>query len=267
MIKLSNLLKEADYRAVQNVKDKKVIDYLFVQGGNPQDTEVLTFLNMVKGNYKWKSEKQANYFYSVYARSAQSEKMYVKDIPNGTEMIFYAEMEITGVPGRADFGRKSRRKAYLLYMNRNGLIRADKFNFEYDDKEGGSWVKSVDKGSLTGIKPYEESEEDKSKEKEVQSHHDVWSKIKGSNFVGSPGNKMEKTLYFLNYTSVDTRFGTMNIYTFYDEDFNVYVYKGSISLGIGAGKKYTPYKINFTIKKHDTYNGVKQTIIEKPKLK
>ena len=272
MIKLTELiLKEDNPAAVKRVKQGYSLMYTYVQGGRPQQKEVLTFFHMVKGNYKWKSDKQANYFYNQYARFADIQPISIKknDIPEGTEMIFSAEMVITGAAHGVDFGRKSRVKEYVLYMNRNGLIRADQLKFGYNDKEGRSWLKGVEKGTPTGIKPYVQTPEENEKDREVAAKRKVWQKIKKSKYIGKPGEKMNLKLNFLNYNSFETQYGLMKIYMFYDDKFNVFVYKGSKSFHGDIhprDDRYKSFNFQFKLKKHEEYNGTKQNVMERPKL-
>ena len=78
---------------------------------------------------------------------------------------------------------------------------------------------------------------------------------KGQKFTG-----IEVELKFV--TSFDTAYGTMWLYSFYDTEGHVFVYKGKY-LGIDKGDKV---KLGGTIKDHQEFKGTKQTVVLRPKI-
>jgi len=228
----------------------------------------LFFWKMSNGDGKFKSDKQANYFYNVYNKRADSTmSTYSSKInpPAGTEMIFFIELEIN--PG-GEWRGKARRKARILYMNRNGIIRYDEVKFEYHYEKGGgagSGVKDIVQGKTFNTPEYEEKPQ-------MPKAASTWDKIKtGSDFVGTVGKReiLKLTVYKVN--NFESRYGTTYMYLMYDKDFNMVVYKGrflskkeeNYSEGIDDKKEHT---IECKIKKHDTFQGIKQTVIERPQV-
>lgn len=256
-MKLKDLITESDKDMVS-----------FESYGDKANT--LFFWKMSNEDGKFKSDKQANYFYNLYKRGATSiMSQYSSQInpPQGTEMIFYIELEIN--PG-GQWRGKARRKARILYMNRNGIIRYDEVKFDYHYEKGGgsgSSVKEIIHGKTFNTPKYEEKPQ-------APKATSTWDKIKtGSDFVGTPGKRevMKLTVYKVN--SFSGSYGTTYIYLMYDANFNMFVYKGKYLTkqvkddthdypdSIDDKKEHT---IEFKIKKHDTYQGIKQTVIERP---
>ena len=83
-----------------------------------------------------------------------------------------------------------------------------------------------------------------------------------SNYIGSVGDKIE--IEFVSGREVaccETQFGLLHIYEFKDASGNVIVWKSSSGKEIpGSGK------ISGTVKAHEEYNGVKQTVILRAKI-
>lgn len=79
--------------------------------------------------------------------------------------------------------------------------------------------------------------------------------------VGTIGERTNFVLTFRRAVQVETRFGTMGINIFNDDAGNVFVYMGAV-LSAKAGDVL---KCKATIKNHDERDGVKQTILSRPK--
>lgn len=83
-----------------------------------------------------------------------------------------------------------------------------------------------------------------------------------SNYIGSVGDKIE--VDFVSGREVaccETQFGLLHIYEFKDASGNVIVWKSS------SGKEIPESgKISGTVKDHEEYNGVKQTVILRAKI-
>jgi hypothetical protein len=88
---------------------------------------------------------------------------------------------------------------------------------------------------------------------------------KESNFVGKEKQRMVfENVECIFVKLLETYYGTSTMIKFIDDDGNNLVWFGSGCIEeYESGQKYT---IKATIKKHDTYNGVKQTIINRVKL-
>lgn len=83
-----------------------------------------------------------------------------------------------------------------------------------------------------------------------------------SQHVGQIGDRLTLPLTVVFVTSYDTAFGTCFVTILNDIEKNVLVYKGNKTLG-GKGDQIT---VTSTIKEHGERDGVKQTIISRPKL-
>ena len=113
-------------------------------------------------------------------------------------------------------------------------------------------------GLLVSIpKAVDRYEEDKKKQEEKERL------ATESNYIGSVGDKIE--VDFVSGREVaccETQFGLLHIYEFKDANGNVIVWKSS------SGKEIPESgKISGTVKAHDEYNGVKQTVILRAKIK
>jgi hypothetical protein len=88
--------------------------------------------------------------------------------------------------------------------------------------------------------------------------------------IGTVGEKITLTLTVAHVVILDGAFGTTFIYIMEDADKNVVIYKGTSTAvlfkpeGIARGKGDT-LTIIATIKEHGVREGVKQTIIQRPK--
>jgi len=83
-----------------------------------------------------------------------------------------------------------------------------------------------------------------------------------SEWIGEVGKRIELTLNVNHVVTLCGQWGTTFINLCRDDDGNAVVYKGSSDLKFYADK----VTVKATIKAHDTRDGVKQTIISRPKI-
>lgn len=87
-----------------------------------------------------------------------------------------------------------------------------------------------------------------------------------SEYVGEIGDKIEVEVTLSFYTGWESNFGYNNVtylYTFKDEQGNVYTWKTGSYLNKDKGSKLT---LKGTIKDHSEYKGVKQTVLTRCKI-
>lgn len=82
-------------------------------------------------------------------------------------------------------------------------------------------------------------------------------------FVGTVGEKITLTLKVVHIVELDGSFGTVYINICEDADNNTIIYKGNAK---GFPNKDETATITATVKEHGVRNGVKQTVIQRPKL-
>jgi hypothetical protein len=82
-------------------------------------------------------------------------------------------------------------------------------------------------------------------------------------FVGTVGEKITLTLKVVHIVVLDGSFGTVYINICEDENNNTIIYKGNAK---GFPEKDETATITATVKEHGVRNGVKQTVIQRPKL-
>jgi len=82
-------------------------------------------------------------------------------------------------------------------------------------------------------------------------------------FVGTVGEKITITLKVVHIVELDGSFGTVYINICEDADNNTIIYKGNAK---GFPEKGETATITATVKEHGVRNGVKQTVIQRPKL-
>jgi hypothetical protein len=88
--------------------------------------------------------------------------------------------------------------------------------------------------------------------------------------IGTVGEKLTLTLTVGHVVVLEGSYGTTFIYIMEDADQNTVIYKGTSTVvlfnpdGIARGKGDT-LTITATIKEHGVRNGVKQTVIQRPK--
>lgn len=81
--------------------------------------------------------------------------------------------------------------------------------------------------------------------------------------IGTVGEKVTITLTCVYVIELDSNFGTVFINICEDADKNTIIYKGN---AIGFPNKGETATIKATIKEHGVRNGVKQTVIQRPKV-
>jgi hypothetical protein len=82
-------------------------------------------------------------------------------------------------------------------------------------------------------------------------------------FVGTAGEKITLTLKVVHVVMLDGSFGTIYINICEDANNNTIIYKGNAK---GFPEKGETATITATVKEHGVRNGVKQTVIQRPKL-
>jgi hypothetical protein len=81
--------------------------------------------------------------------------------------------------------------------------------------------------------------------------------------VGTVGEKMVMTITTVHVVLLETAYGTIGLYICEDANKNTIIYKGTAK---GFPNKGESAMIMATIKEHGVREGVKQTIIQRPKL-
>jgi hypothetical protein len=82
-------------------------------------------------------------------------------------------------------------------------------------------------------------------------------------FVGTVGEKITITLKVVHIVELEGSFGTIYINICEDADNNTIIYKGNAK---GFPEKAETATITATVKEHGVRNGVKQTVIQRPRL-
>jgi hypothetical protein len=82
--------------------------------------------------------------------------------------------------------------------------------------------------------------------------------------IGVVGEKITLTLTLKKVINLDSAFGTIGLFIFEDAEQNVVIYKGNASSvwELAEGETAT---LKTSIKEHGVRNGVKQTLIQRPK--
>jgi hypothetical protein len=96
-----------------------------------------------------------------------------------------------------------------------------------------------------------------------KSAYNAQNNIKASEYVGEVKDKIDIQVVLKFYTSFDSQFGVQTLYSFQDENNNIYVWKTANWLGIEKGTKVN---LKGTIKDHKEYKGEKQTILTRCKV-
>ena len=82
-------------------------------------------------------------------------------------------------------------------------------------------------------------------------------------FLGVVGQKITLTLKVVHIVMLDSSFGTIYINICEDSDKNIIIYKGNAK---GFPDKDETATVIATVKDHGVRNGVKQTVIQRPKV-
>ena len=96
-----------------------------------------------------------------------------------------------------------------------------------------------------------------------KSAYNTQNNIKASEYVGEVKDKIDIQVVLKFYTSFDSQFGVQTLYSFQDENNNIYVWKTANWLDIEKGTKVN---LKGTIKDHKEYKGEKQTILTRCKV-
>lgn len=80
--------------------------------------------------------------------------------------------------------------------------------------------------------------------------------------IGTVGDKVTMTLTVVHVVVLDGMYGTTYIHICEDADQNVVIYKGTSNAMPGKGHTVT---VTATIKEHGVRDGIKQTVIQRPK--
>lgn len=80
--------------------------------------------------------------------------------------------------------------------------------------------------------------------------------------IGTVGQKVTMTLTVVHLVILDGMYGTTYIHICEDADQNIVIYKGTSNAMPGKGHTVT---VTATIKEHGVRDGVKQTVIQRPK--
>ena len=83
-----------------------------------------------------------------------------------------------------------------------------------------------------------------------------------SAFLGQIGDKLEMTLKIERIISIGDRFRPCYISLCRDTNGNVVTYKGTAAVMLDTDGEFT---VRATVKEHNLYNGVNQTVIQRPK--
>lgn len=83
-----------------------------------------------------------------------------------------------------------------------------------------------------------------------------------SQHIGHVGDKVTLTITVERVIVLDTQFGTNYITIARDEQGNAITYKGRTNIG----DKAETNTIKASVKEHTVYNGIKQTVIQRPKI-
>ncbi len=83
-----------------------------------------------------------------------------------------------------------------------------------------------------------------------------------SQHIGAVGDKVTLTITVERIIVLETIYGTNYITIARDEQGNAITYKGRTDIG----NKGDTNTIKAAVKEHTVYNGVKQTVIQRPKL-
>ena len=84
-----------------------------------------------------------------------------------------------------------------------------------------------------------------------------------SEYVGTVGDKFSVDVIFTSANWYESFYGIMNIYTFLDNNGNIFMWKTSNNIKNDVGDKI---KIQGTIKEHSEYKGNKQTVLTRVKV-
>jgi hypothetical protein len=153
-----------------------------------------------------------------------------------------------------------------------GRVYDDRGNFTYADGFIGSMARSFDTyGKLT---PNQVAAIRKGIESRAARKAEWADKQATANdhlqHLGAVGEKIILTLTIKKFITFDSAYGVQQLAILEDADRNVVIYKGnSRAINNNANGSYTAegdtITITATVKEHGVRNGVKQTVIQRPK--
>ena len=153
-----------------------------------------------------------------------------------------------------------------------GRVYDDRGNFTYADGFIGSMARSFDTfGKLT---PNQVAAIRKGIESRAARKAEWADKQAAANaallHLGTVGEKITLTLTIKKFITFDSAYGVQQLAILEDADRNVVIYKGnSRAINNNANGSYTAegdtITITATVKEHGVRNGVKQTVIQRPK--
>jgi hypothetical protein len=162
------------------------------------------------------------------------------------------------------WGRRARTIGWMFVIDEFGVERMYKVKFNHK-LEG-----NLNPTARESVLQFAREDSDTSRleaEKEIYNNGADLSENRAvSKYVGSVGDRVELEGDLEYITSVETKFGTSNLFLITDSQGNVYKYFGKNLLDVAVSSCSKEYKIKarFTIKKHEEYRGQKQTIINRP---
>jgi hypothetical protein len=117
------------------------------------------------------------------------------------------------------------------------------------------WFESRDTGLVASLITVHRRELDRARERKAQE--EARTTEADSKHFGVVGARADYTLKLISVRSFDGRYGTTYLHKFYDHDGNVVTWWASKN-GLDVDKWYT---VRGTVKKHDEYRGIKQTVL------
>lgn len=96
-----------------------------------------------------------------------------------------------------------------------------------------------------------------------KTEYNKLNNIKASEYVGEIKDKVDVNVTLKFYANFDSQFGTQTLYSFVDDDHNIYVWKTSTWLDL---EKETKVNLKGTVKDHCEYRGDKQTVLTRCKV-
>tara|TARA_R100001463_G_scaffold95_2_gene516 strand:+ start:12236 stop:13006 length:771 start_codon:yes stop_codon:yes gene_type:complete len=248
-------------------------------------------------NFKWDSEENRELFVSLkgiikndgFFKSAGQAAFFAKRVREGSSHIgpvtcWDNSVEVAegqyaliceGTVGAGDvnyvnnWGRHARRKAWIFLMDDAGVVamfigRCKHFSdgsAPNGEKTVRDWVRADDGRAQELAQTWAEERAAKAKilgEKRAASTH-----------VGEVGERIVVEGVARLVSVFDNAYGTSYMYLIDGADGNAYKFIGT---GIHPREAYTgdkqtfSLKAKFTVKKHDEYNGQKQTVVNRPKV-
>ena len=238
---------------------------------NSHDKECfMSYKGIVNRGGYFSSGKQALYFDSSVKEGSYHVgpcKVWDDSIDiNEGEYISIVEGYITGKVDR--WGRKTRSYTIGFVFDRLGVVRMYRMKRRYNDSHGSSWANG-DKTTLEFQREFDAHKvakisneiSDINKERNDQKAK-IENQEAGSKFVGKIGDRIKIKGTGRYVTSFTGKYGYSYLYIIV-ADGNTFKYLGSKD--IGDGEKKFNISMVATIKKHEEYNGKKQTVINRPK--